>query len=390
MKLHSLRTQTTDPRERGTALGTWFGDQVSRIAELYLEHFATLGIPEGQVRAIATRSHEALRAWAQALADESDACADASGVERWQVAAVGARTEILAAGPAPGKGECSTAVFAPPGTPPQTMQTWDWHDSLVPDALLHELTPRTGRTVKLFTEFGVPGKIGVNSAGLGVHFNILFHATDATDATYATGTSNTTDARHAADATARTTGTDAVPHHPLPAAGVPVHAIARRILDEADTLDQAVEIASTARVSASTSLTVVTADSRAASLELSPAGLAVVPAGEDGWLLHTNHFLDAGLAAAEAGTSDSLTAERLAHLKAVRALMPGLDPGERAKALCGAAGADAVVCMRPDEAKPAHQQWGTLLTIGLDVNGCALDYLAGAPYEATTRPFARF
>ncbi|WP_234106949.1 C45 family autoproteolytic acyltransferase/hydolase, partial [Streptomyces venezuelae] len=217
MNLHSLRTQTTDPRERGTALGTRFGDQVSRIAELYLEHFATLAIPEAQVRAIATRSHEALRAWAPALAEESDACADASGVARWQVAAVGARTEILAACPAPGKGECSTAVFAPPGMPPQTMQTWDWHDSLVPDALLHELTPRAGRTVKLFTEFGVPGKIGVNSAGLGVHFNILFHATDATDATYATGTTNTTDAtdtRHAADATARTTGRDAVPHHP--------------------------------------------------------------------------------------------------------------------------------------------------------------------------------
>ncbi|WP_426362238.1 C45 family autoproteolytic acyltransferase/hydolase [Streptomyces sp. E-08] len=354
MELHTLTTETTDPRERGTLVGTRFAPQVRRVAELYREHFAVLGLPEEQVRDIAGRSHEALRAWAPALAEESDACADAAGAERWTVAAVGARTEILAGCPQPGKGECSTAVFAPAGAAPQTVQTWDWHDLLVPDALLHRLTPAEGRTVKLFTEFGAPGKIGVNSAGLGVHFNILFHVSDSGSG------------------------------------GVPVHAVARRILDEADTLGQAVEIASTARVSASTSLTVVTADGSAASLELSPAGLAVVPAGEDGWLLHTNHFLDAGLAAADTGPADSMTVERLAHLRGVRATMPGLPPAERAAAFCGDAGADAVVCMRPDAHKPPHEQWGTLLTIGLDVTRCAIDYLAGAPHEAPTTGLARF
>ncbi|MFI2737321.1 C45 family autoproteolytic acyltransferase/hydolase [Streptomyces sp. NPDC018711] len=353
MELHTLTTETTDPRERGTLLGTRFGARIRRVAELYRKHFALLGMPEEQVRSLTGRSHEALRAWAPNLAEESDACADAAGVERWTVAAVGARTEILAGCPAPGKGECSTAVYAPVGAAPQTVQTWDWHDLLVPDALLHALRPSEGRTVKLFTEFGAPGKIGVNSAGLGVHFNILFHASDS-----ASG-------------------------------GVPVHAVARRILDEADTLDQAVGIASTARVSASTSLTVVTAGS-AASLELSPAGLAVVPAAEDGWLLHTNHFLDAGLAAGDTGAADSMTAERLAHLREVRAAMPGLPPAERARAFCGGAGSDAVVCMRPDEDKPRHEQWGTLLTVGLDVAHCALDYLAGAPHEAPTTGLARF
>ncbi|MER5203518.1 C45 family peptidase [Streptomyces sp. NPDC002825] len=353
MELLTLTTRTTDPRERGALLGTRFGPRVRRVAELYRDHFAALGMPADRVRSLATSSHDALRAWAPNLAEESDACADAAGVERWTVAAVGARTEILAGCPQPGKGECSTAVFAPAGAAPQTVQTWDWHDRLVPYALLHELTPSEGRRVKLFTEFGAPGKIGVNSAGLGVHFNILFHASDSAGG------------------------------------GVPVHAVARRILDEADTLDRAVEIASTARVSASTSLTVVTA-SAAASLELSPAGLAVVPAAEDGWLLHTNHFLDAGLAAADTGPADSMTAERLAHLREVRTAMPGLSPAERARAFCGDGGAEAVVCMRPDENKPQHEQWGTLLTIGLDVTHCAIDYLADAPHEAPATGLARF
>ncbi|MGD6748445.1 C45 family autoproteolytic acyltransferase/hydrolase [Streptomyces sp. BH106] len=353
MDLHTLTTDTVDPRERGALLGGRFGGELRRVSSLYLEHFAALGLPAGRVRELAGRSHESLRAWAPGLAAESDACADAAGIERWKVAAVGARTEILALCPPAGEGECSTAVYAPGVAAPQTVQTWDWHELLVPDALLHELTPARGRTVKLFTEFGAPAKIGVNSAGLGVHFNILFHRTDGEGG------------------------------------GVPVHAVARRILDEADTLDQAVEIAGSARVTASTSLTVVTAGA-AASLELSPRGLAVVRPGDDGWLLHTNHFLDPELAEGDVCPGDSSTAERLAHLRTVRSALPGLTPAERASALCGSAGAGAVVCMRPDAAKPAHEQWGTLITLGLDVSACALDYAVGTPDAAAERGFSRF
>ncbi len=124
MQLHSLTTTTTDPHERGSLIGSRFGGQVRRTAELYLGHFAALGIGPSRARAVAERSHRALRAWSPGLAAESDACADAAGIERWKVAAVGARTEILAACPPAGAGECSTAVFAPAGAVPETVQTW--------------------------------------------------------------------------------------------------------------------------------------------------------------------------------------------------------------------------------------------------------------------------
>ena len=91
-----------------------------------------------------------------------------------------------------------------------------------------------GRTVKLFSEFGMLAKLGVNSAA-GLHFNILHHASDNDSA------------------------------------GVPVHAIARRLLEDATTVQEAIDIARTARVSASTVLTVFTrhdANPRAASIEL--------------------------------------------------------------------------------------------------------------------------
>ena len=358
MKLHTLTTRTTDPVERGTTLGRRYGGQVRRVGARYLAHFAALGQPAERVRTIAERSAEALRAWYPTLAIENDAYADAAGVERWVVAALTARTEVLAAVEPAREGECSTAVFVPETGTPETIQTWDWHAALVPEALLHELTPGEGRTVKLFTEFGSPGKIGVNSAGLGVHLNMLSHAADDD------------------------TG------------GVAVHAVARRILDEADTLDEAVSIAGSARFSASTALTVVTAGPEgrgaAVSLELSPAGVGVVAPATDGWLLHTNHFLDARLALHGTVPADSTSAERYAHLTEVRSTMPGLVPTERARALCGGARAGAAVCVHPDPNQPTHEQWGSLLTVSLDMVGCALTYATGDPDHAARAGFRRF
>ncbi|MFI7009439.1 C45 family autoproteolytic acyltransferase/hydolase [Streptomyces sp. NPDC050145] len=357
MKLHTLRTTTSDPRDRGREIGARHGDRVRDVSARYLAHFTLLGIPEPTVRDIVARSHDALRAWCPALAEESDGIAEASGVEAWRVAAVGARTEVLAAAP-PGKGECTTAVHAPPaGGPPETIQTWDWHDALTPDGLLLSLVTGAGRRVKLFTEFGAAAKIGVNDAGLGLHFNILRHRSD-----------------------------DA-------AGGVPVHAVARRVLEEATTVGEAHDIAASARLSASTVLTVVShrdGRSEAASLEMSPAGTAVVRPGADGWLLHTNHFLDAGLADGDASIPESVSVERYDHARAVRAAMTGRPAPARAAAFCGGDGADAVVCVRADGSRPDHEQWSTLLTASLDLPGFALHHRAGSPDTAARQGLDQF
>ena len=270
--------------------------------------------------------------------------------------AVGARTEVLAVAKA--TGECSTAVRVPADrAAPETIQTWDWHDALATDGLLHGLSLESGRRVKLFTEFGAPAKIGVNDAGLGVHFNILSHRSDGGPG------------------------------------GVPVHAIARRILEEAETVADALEIAESAPVSASTVFTVVSfrdGAAEAASIEVAPAGVAVVRPGADGWLVHTNHFLDPFLAEGDTGDEDSTTRTRYAHTSARTGAMTGRTPEERASAWCGTDTADAPVCVRPDLTKPAHEQWGTLLTIGLDLRGFGLDVHAGTPDEAALQGFGRF
>ncbi|MFD4960317.1 C45 family autoproteolytic acyltransferase/hydolase [Microbacterium sp. NPDC058389] len=357
MELRTATSTHVDPEARGLELGTAFAAQYRRTADLYREHFAELGIPSPVVRAIAEGSREALIAWDSGQAAESDAIADAAGVDKWRLAAVGARTEILAAAPPRGEGECSTAVHVGAGRAAESIQTWDWHDFLVPEGLLLAFPSSAGLDVKLFTEFGTAAKIGVNSAGVGLHFNILSHVSDS------------------------------------PAGGVPVHAIARRILDEARSIEDARRVAASAAVSASTVLTVFTSDasgSHAVSLELSPAGLGVVEPGPDGWLFHTNHFLDPDLFAGDTMPADSTTAERYAHLDLVRGALAGLDPAARALAVCGGLGADAAVCMTPDPALPRLDQWATLLTIAVDTAGFALDVFPGRPDQAATAGFARF
>ncbi|GGF19304.1 hypothetical protein GCM10011399_11140 [Subtercola lobariae] len=356
MKLHRLSTDAA-AEERGRALGETYGHYVRATSARYLRHFEALGIQSEQVRDIVESSRSALDDWAPNLAVESDAIAKAAGIAGWRVSAVGARTEVLAVTRNPGEGECSTAVLIPARGAPETIQTWDWHSELATDGLLLQLTTAAGRRVKLFTEFGTAAKIGVNDAGLGLHFNILSHQSDGG------------------------------------AGGVPVHAIARSILERATTIDEARHIATTATVTASTVLTVVTYSegvADAASIEISPAGVSVVAPGADGWLLHTNHFLAPDLIGGDRYDPASTTLERFDHVDRVRADMAGLDPVARAAAFCGPDGLGAAVCVRPDPTKPVHEQWGTLLTVALDVPGFALDYREGSPEMAAAQGLKHF
>lgn len=357
MKLHYLTTQTADPEERGNAIGRTYGRFLAQSGARYLAHFSDLGIAEDQVRSIVDRSRASLASWYPAQLAESDAIASAARMEPWKVLAIGARTEILAVAPSAGEGECSTAVRVPASGAPETIQTWDWHGDITTDGLVHHFTAESGRQVKLFTEFGTAAKIGVNDAGLGLHFNILSHCSDSD------------------------------------AGGVPVHAIARRILDDATTVAEALTLAESATVSASTVFTVAAwrdGATEAASIEVSPAGVGVVTPDAEGWIVHTNHFLAPELTEGDTMRETSTTRARHAHTTASLPAMAGVDSRRRAEAFCGAAGADAPICMHPDPGLPAHERWGTLLTIALDIPGFALELHAGTPDEAATAGLPRF
>jgi isopenicillin-N N-acyltransferase like protein len=361
VKIHTFASETSDPATRGRQTGERWAREIRETAARYLDFFPRVGIGAETARAIGEASLSRLDAWCPDLAAEVVAMAEGAGLAPWRLACLNARTEILAVRPPVSEGECSTAVHVPAvaGAPraPRSIQTWDWHGMLAPEGLMHRLTTRRGVTVKLFTEFGVLGKIGVNSLGLGLHFNILRHASDNG------------------------------------AGGVPVHAIARRVLEEAASVEEAVDLARSATLSASTVLTVFTRDAaglRAACIELSPSGVAVVPPREDGWVLHTNHFLDADLSRDERAPAASTSWARLAHLQAAVAGMTAGDLQSRAAEMCGGRGAAAPVCVHANPDLPDTERIETLLTVGIDTEACALDYAPGHPANLATAGSARF
>lgn len=358
MKIHTFTTASQDPYLRGREIGERWRNEIKRTVSLYHAFFPRLGIVPHQVRSIGDASLAALEDWCPDLANEVTGMAEGAQVPLWQLGGLNARTEILAVAPALREGECSTAIYAPSGgKAPKSIQTWDWHDSLVPEGLILQLATCHGMTVKLFTEFGMLGKIGVNSAGLGLHFNILHHESDNDSG------------------------------------GVPVHAIARRLLEEATCISDAIELASSARVSASTVLTVFSSRDefpRAASIELSPSGIGVVLPMGNGWLLHTNHFMDSELSKGGRVPDQSTTYARFDHLSKLMSDMVVDDVLARARAMCGPAGELAPICLHPDMCLPDIERWETLLTISIDTENCKLEYAEGNPVSLANTGGARF
>ncbi|TMR97970.1 C45 family autoproteolytic acyltransferase/hydolase [Nonomuraea basaltis] len=351
MTFPTFTSTQLDPRARGKELGTHRRSEIAANLAGYIDLFTVAGATPAQVRAWGERALDRSAAWAPHLAEEIAGIAAGAGLESWQVAVINARTEILAAIGAVGEGECSTSVVLPG---PRTVQTWDWHDHLRDAPMLWELESRPGHVVRTFTEAGALAKIGVNTAGLGIHFNILRHESDSADL------------------------------------GVPVHLIARRILDEAATVEEAADLARSATVSASTVITAVTS-ADAGSIEISPAGVTVIPPEPGGVLQHCNHFLDPALAEGERhATARPGTYARLQHLRDHVEDLSGDDHTARALAMLSHGPGAAPVCAHPDPSQPINQRWETLATIALDLPAGRLRVHQGGPCQVTEATWQTF
>lgn len=347
MTIKRFATTERDPRTRGEATAREGAAHVHANLDDYVRLFHAAGVEDARLRVFGTQASEALAAWSPTLHAEMCGVAAGCDLQEWQLGLLNARTEVLAAVGAVGEGECSTAVYLPDSGAPRTIQTWDWHDELAADRLVVRYVADSGLEVRYFTEFGMLGKIGLNDAGLGLHFNILNHVSDA---------------------------------DPI---GVPVHAVARRVLDLATTIEEAVEVAASATLSASTVLTVMTYDGQrgdAACIELSPAGQAVVRP-DDRLLAHTNHFLDPDLARGDLVPSSASTYRRLKQVRERRALVAEADPLRRVEALEVHEVDGAPVCCHPDPDVSFDQRWESLLTIALDLEDGTLRFYDGRPCD---------
>lgn len=342
--IHTWSTDETDPAARGEAFGRRWQARVRATLAEYGALFGGRGVSPDTVRETADATRDVVAAHAPDVLAEIDGVAHGAGIEPWAAMAINARTEILARASVL-TDECSTAVLIPAdGGAPRTLQTWDWYSQMAHETVVRSQPGQDGSRVAFFGEFGQVAKIGVSSRGVGVHLNMLQHSSDGSQL------------------------------------GVPVHVIARMILDRAGSLAEALAIVDGVPLGASTVLTVITAEPAAASVELSPAGWAALQATPGEPLLHTNHFLDPALAAGETpATTFSTTRERLAFLDGRAAAVGISDPVARVTAL--ASEEVGSICMDPDPRREPDDRPQTKATLTIDVERAELGFHDSHPRD---------
>jgi len=347
-----IRTHVSTPAapwERGRAFGAAFERDIRRTAEHYGELFSSVAGREVDPAEFGPAALAAIEDFNADAADEIRGIAEGAGIAVEVIAALNARTEVLASLGARLRGECSTVVKvdATGARAPVTMQTWDWVDRFADDWLLWSIEHHDGTVVHTITEFGILGKIGVNSRGVGVHFNILHHELDGEGI------------------------------------GVPIHVLARTVLDRAHHIGRALDLVGSAVTSASSALTLVGADEHGSSVlsaELSPAGQRFVSPDDDGLLIHTNHFLDPNLAGDDreprVGPDTWL---RFATLRGRLAGRADLDRAHLTEAMTSHHGGGGAVCCHPEPDADLAGRWETLVTVSLDVAAGSLSFRKGGP-----------
>ncbi|AZU01872.1 C45 family autoproteolytic acyltransferase/hydolase [Brevibacterium linens] len=374
----TFAVHASDHVERGHRRGEELRTGIASALDAYRRYFSHLSITEAAVASAAVSSWRQLQDWWPTGAEEVEAVAAGASIAVTELMEIIARTEIMtlaAAAPT----ECSTVSHTSPGAS-VAAQNWDWAADF--STLWHfndvGSVPGQHRHVGI-AEFGMLGKIGLNEAGVGVLLNILKHAGDE-------------------------------------AGGVPIHMILARVLAEADTLTEALEIIDSAPTSSSSVITVITAE---AAVQVEIAGElkrerrarsargADGATGASGFLLHTNHFLHPDLLdGALELRPDSTSQERYRHLaeavvrfEAERALARGgeapaggaassgdvaepapVTVGDLTKLLTTGPG-EAPVCCTPAPGAAYGNRSATLVSVRIDPARKQIDLAPGSPAD---------
>lgn len=339
-----LYTSTeTDPFARGLAFGRAHADRIAGTITGYraMWEARVAGFdpaPAGLAALAATEG------FAPHLAAEMRGMAEGAGIDVALIGAINARTEILGQLSVQTRGECSAVIALPPEGPPVALQTWDWFHRFAQNWLVWEIPLADGTMTKTMTEYGIVGKAGLNTRGLGVLFTILHHKADGGEI------------------------------------GVPVHVAARAALDLGVNIHAAAELLARANVSASSSINLSAWDqgrSAAITVELNPKGAGYMLPSRDGLLVHTNHFLDPRPAACD--TEPRVNPDTLLrHAMLERRLTGASTAGAVLEALNCHMGADSALCCHPLPGNP-DDQYATLATVRLDLAAGALHVHDGGP-----------
>jgi isopenicillin-N N-acyltransferase-like protein len=279
------------------ARGRAHGEQLRAQIEETLDYYRRLfGLGNTALREQAQDFAGIIEAFNPAYAREIEALAAAANIDPLFAFAMNSRSEILNNLDVP---ECTAVMNCEDAL---LAQNWDWSEALEPLVVMLAIEREDGHRLFTLTEPGIIGKIGMNSAGLGVCLNIL-----------------------KTDRALR---------------GVPVHILLRAILD-CGSMAQARALVDTTRVGKASHVLIGAANGECLGMEYAAQDShALQP--QAGVLVHTNHYLaDVALNTMEAFPSTHERMLRATELLAadksragVRAML--LDQSEAELSICRA------------------------------------------------------
>jgi len=148
-------------REIGLKHGTLLAERIKKALVFYKGLFKKT---DEEILKKAAYFKEIITSFSQDYADEIEGIAEGAGLDPLWIYALNARTEILSLGQ-----ECSSLFFKKSAL---LGQNWDWVEDIKDLPVILKIT-RNNHTILMMTEPGIIGKIGLNSAGLGVCLNLL-------------------------------------------------------------------------------------------------------------------------------------------------------------------------------------------------------------------------
>lgn len=237
------------PFEMGFQHGRALKESIAHTVDVYMDLMANVGGKgRDDIRTLAMAFAEKIERFDPRYMEEIRGIVAGSELPLADILTLNARTEILTSLKAASH-ECTTFCFAREGI---LAQTWDWLQRLEGRPILLRISHPDGHTVLTMTEPGIIGKIGINSAGLGVGLNILTSSKRAD--------------------------------------GVPVHLLLRSALDSRS-WDEAYHRLMQSEIGTNSAITLANDQGKSVTVEYQGGSATVIrPSNEV--LIHTNHYLD--------------------------------------------------------------------------------------------------
>ena len=336
--------------ERGRRYGTRAAAAIAQTLKDYLALIEVHGglEPEAAFQA-AQKFGPIMEAHAPDLLYEMEGMAEGAGLDLVDILLINARSELMGM-----MNECTALAAGGEVTEDGQVllaQNWDWFTAVVSDpVLLHIRQPGKPQILTL-CEAGQVGKIGMNSAGLGVCLNFLSH-TDR-------------------------------------GRGLPIHVILRQVL-ACETLGDAARTALSAPRGGAGNILLAHRAGEILDLELTAADADFVY-GDAGWLVHANHYETPRLRSGDTGIQYSAStlarAARARRLVAIAANRRGLSIDRVQTILKDHTYGAYAICRHPEPAEDRLEQSATCASLVMDLSAGTLHLAAGQPCREAYRPY---